>query len=120
MNENNIIITKKERAITLSKISSKFITASVLLAITAFFTPNFDTTNTWILTIIAVILTIVDNLIAKFIEIEKNPFAKGFMGFVLATVILYLTQFLVTTYTISWLTAIIGGLIYGVVNYIID
>ena len=42
-----------------------------------------------------------------------------FVGFVLAVVILYATQFFVSGYSISWIAAIIGALIYGVIDYII-
>ena len=45
-------------------------------------------------------------------------FGKGFVGFVLAVVILYATQFFVAGYSISWMAAIIGALIYGVIDYI--
>ena len=42
---------------------------------------------------------------------------KGFVGFVLAAVILYVTQYFVAGYSISWIAAIIGSLIYGMVDY---
>ena len=37
----------------------------------------------------------------------------------LAAIILYVTQFFVAGYSISWIAAIIGALIYGVVDYFI-
>ena len=46
-------------------------------------------------------------------------FGKGFVGFVLAAVTLYATQFFVSGYSISIMAAIIGALIYGVIDYII-
>ena len=46
-------------------------------------------------------------------------FGKGFVGFVLAVVILYATQFFVAGYSITWMSAIIGALIYGVIDYIL-
>ena len=42
----------------------------------------------------------------------------GFVGFILSAVILYVTQFFVAGYSISWLSAIIGALIYGIIDYI--
>ena len=41
------------------------------------------------------------------------------VGFALAAIILYFTQYFVAGYSISWMAAIIGALIYGVVDYFI-
>ena len=62
-------------------------------------------------------LTIIDYLVSKFTGIQASPFGKGFVGFVLAAVVLYITQYFVAGYTISWMAAIVGALVYGVVDY---
>ena len=94
------------------------IAAAVVLAITAFFTPGFTINNIWSLVIAAVVLTILDYLIVKLTNLHASPFGKGFVGFILSAVILYVTQFFVAGYSISWLSAIIGALIYGIIDYI--
>ena len=100
-------------------IIGRFIAAAVVLAITAFFTPGFTIDNIWALAIAAIVLTILDYIVVKFTGIEASPFGKGFVGFALAAIILYVTQFFVAGYSISWMAAIIGALIYGVVDYFI-
>ena len=60
-----------------------------------------------------------DYLIVKFTGLNATPFGKGFVGFILSAVDLYVTQYFVTGYSISWLAAIIGALIYGIVDYLI-
>ena len=101
------------------QIVGRFIAAAVVLAITAFFTPGFSINNIWALAIAAVVLTVLDYLVAKFTGIQASPFGKGFIGFAMAAIILYVTQFFVAGYSISWMAAIIGALIYGVVDYFI-
>lgn len=101
------------------QIVGRLITAAIVLAITAFFTPNFSINNIWSLVIAAVVLTIMDYLIVKFTGLHASPFGKGFVGFALAAITLYFTQFFVAGYSISWMAAIIGALIYGVVDYFI-
>ena len=101
------------------QIIGRLIAAAIVLAITAFFTPGFTISNVWALVIAAIVLTILDYLVAKFAGIQASPFGKGFVGFALAVIILYVTQFFVAGYTISWIAAIIGALIYGVVDYFI-
>ena len=104
---------------TVWQIVGRLVTAAIVLAITAFFTPNFSINNIWSLALAAVVLTIMDYLIVKFTGLHASPFGKGFVGFALAAITLYFTQFFVAGYSISWMAAIIGALIYGVVDYFI-
>ena len=116
---NNSHVQEQNKTSTIGQIIGRFITASIVLAITAFFTPNFSINNIWSLAIAAVVLTVLDYLIIKFTGLNATPFGKGFVGFILSAVVLYVTQFFVAGYSISWLAAIIGALIYGVVDYLI-
>ena len=104
---------------TVWQIVGRLVAAAIVLAITAFFTPGFSINNIWSLAIAAVVLTIMDYLIVKFTGLHARPFGKGFVGFALAAIVLYVTQFFVAGYTISWMAAIIGALIYGVIDYFI-
>lgn len=104
---------------TVLQILGRFIAAAVVLAITAFFTPGFTINNIWTLAIATIILTVMDYLLTKFTGLNASPFGKGFVGFALAAITLYVTQFFVAGYSISWMAAIIGALIYGVVDYFI-
>ena len=99
------------------QVVGRLITAAIVLAITAFFTPGFQINNIWSLAVAAIVLTLIDYLIVKFTGLHASPFGKGFVGFVLSAVVLYVTQYFVAGYTISWIAAIIGAVIYGVVDY---
>lgn len=101
------------------QIIGRFVGAVVILGITAFFTPGFTIDNFWTLALAAVVLTVMDYLITRFTGLHASPFGKGFVGFALAAIILYATQFFVAGYSISWMAAIIGALIYGVIDYFI-
>ena len=95
------------------QVVGRLIAAAVVLAITAFFTPGFTINNIWALAIATVVLAAMDYLISKFTGIQASPFGKGFVGFALAAITLYVTQFFVAGYSISWMAAIIGALIYA-------
>ena len=103
----------------IAQVAWRLVTAAVVLAITAFFTPGFSINSFWALALATVVLTALDYVIVKFTGLEASPFGKGFVGFIVAAVILYITQFFVAGYSISWIAAIIGALVYGVVDYII-
>ena len=104
---------------TVGQIIWRLVTSAIVLAITAFFTPGFSINNFWTLAIAAVVLTVIDYLIVRFTGLHASSFGKGFVGFVLAAITLYITQFFVAGYTVSWMAAIIGALIYGVIDYFI-
>lgn len=118
--ENNDIDTRSSaRPNTFTSVILRFVTSAVILAITAFFTPGFTISNVWSLALAAVVLTVIDYLIVRFTGLHASAFGKGFVGFILAAVVLYVTQYFVVGYSISWVAAIIGALIYGVVDYFV-
>ncbi len=109
--------TKSNTTSTVWQIVGRLITAGIVLAITAFFTPGFQINGFWALAAAAIVLTIIDYLITRFTGLHASSFGKGFVGFVLSAVVLYVTQYFVAGYTVSWMAAIIGALVYGVVDY---
>ncbi len=119
MSDNQTNTQSKNGSTTFWQIAGRLIVAAIVLAVTAFFTPGFHINSIWALALAAIVLTVLDYIIAKFTGIQASPFGKGFVGFILAAIILYLTQFFVAGYSISWIAAIIGALVYGIVDYII-
>ena len=115
MQENHV--QSRSNTSTVWQVVGRLITAAIVLAITAFFTPGFEINNIWTLAAAAIVLTVIDFLITKFTGLHASAFGKGFVGFVLAAVVLYVTQYFVAGYTISWMAAIVGALVYGVVDY---
>lgn len=119
MDDNRSNVQSSNGTSTIGQIVWRFVAAAIVLAITAFFTPGFTINNIWALAIAAVVLTAIDYLIVKFTGLHASPFGKGFVGFILSAVVLYVTQFFVAGYTISWIAAILGAIVYGVVDYFI-
>jgi len=117
MSENQTHSQAKSGTSMIWQIIGRLVTAAIVLAITAFFTPGFQINNVWTLIAAAIVLTVIDYLIVKFTGLHASSFGKGFVGFVLSAIVLYVTQYFVAGYTISWMAAIIGALIYGVVDY---
>lgn len=117
--DNHADVRSESGASTTWQIIGRLIGAAVILAITAFFTPGFQINSFWALAVAAIVLTLMDYLIVKFTGLHASPFGKGFVGFVLSVAILYATQYFVAGYSISWMAAIIGALIYGIMDYFI-
>ena len=116
--ENNSNVQSNSTLGAVGQIIGRFVVAAIILGITAFFTPGFSINNIWSLALATIVLSIMDYLIVKFTGLQTTAFGKGFVGFILAVITLYLTQYFVAGYSISWLAAIVGALVYGVVDYI--
>ena len=120
MGNNDINSTSTKSSMgAVGQVVARFIVAAIILGITAFFTPGFTINNIWSLALAAIVLTVLDYLIARFTGLQANPFGKGFVGFILAAAILYVTQYFVAGYSISWIAAIIGAFIYGIIVYLL-
>lgn len=118
MSNNSDVQSSNTTMGAVGQVIGRFIVAAIILGITAFFTPNFTINNIWSLGVAAIVLSVMDYLIVKFTGLQAMAFGKGFVGFVLAVVTLYATQYFVSGYSISWFAAIVGALIYGVIDYI--
>ena len=98
---------------------TRFITSAIILAVTAFFTPGFEIASFWTLIVASVVLTLIDYLVNTIVGNNVGVFGNGITSFIVSAIVLYVTQFFVAGYTISWMAAIIGALIYGVIDYFI-
>ena len=106
-------------SMTMGGIIVRFITSAIVLGITAFFTPGFEIASFWTLAIAAVVLSVLDYLVNAIMGVNATPFGRGIIGFFVSVIVLYATQFFVSGYSISWISAIIGAIIYGIVASII-
>ena len=106
-------------SMTIGGVILRFVTSAIVLAVTAFFTPGFEIASLWTLALAAVVLSVLDYLVNAIIGVNASPFGRGIIGFIVSVVVLYATQFFVSGYSISWISAIIGAVIYGIVASII-
>lgn len=112
-NINNINILR------LKQLSIRYITSVAILGTTAAFAPNFNFESFPILLLSAFTIVILDYIVATVTSIHDSPTGRGIVGFVSATIIIYMTQFIVAGYYISMLSSIIAALIYGLIDYFI-
>ena len=106
-------------SMTVGGVILRFVTSAIVLAVTAFFTPGFEIASFWTLALAAVVLAVLDYLVNAIIGVNASPFGRGIIGFIVSVVVLYATQFFVSGYSISWISAIIGAVIYGIIASII-
>ena len=97
----------------------RLISSGVILGITAFFTQGFSIVSIWSLIFATLALTLIDYFLVMFTGMQAAPFGRGFIGFLLTVIALYILQFLIDGYFISWTASIFGAFIYGIIDYLI-
>lgn len=102
-------------SMTFGGMITRFITSAIILAITAFFTPGFEISSFWTLLVAAAVLTLIDYLVNTIVGNNIGAFGNGIVGFIVSGIVLYVTQFFVAGYTINWLSALVGAIIYGII-----
>ncbi|MCI1945109.1 phage holin family protein [Clostridium luticellarii] len=114
--------TKREPESSKSTIGSyilRFILTLIVLAVASFLTPGFSIVGLWSYMAAAVIISIIDYLVEKFMGVDASPFGKGIKGFVIAAIILYITQFLVPNMRVSVLGAVLAAIVIGILDAVI-
>lgn len=109
----------REERFSITHFLIRLIVGAVVLAITAALTPGFRISGIWSLILAAVVLAALDYLALRLLGVNASPFGRGLTGFILAAVIIYITQFFVAGYTVTLWGALIGAIVYGVVDLII-
>lgn len=96
----------------------RFILTLIVLAITSL-TPGFRIAGLWSYLGAAVVISIIDYIVERFMGVDASPFGKGIKGFVIAAIILYITQFLVPNMRVSILGAILAAVVIGILDAVI-
>ncbi|AEV70418.1 phage holin family protein [Acetivibrio clariflavus] len=97
----------------------RLVVGAIVLGVTAALTPGFTISGIWPLLLATVVLAVLDYLALKLLGVNATPFGRGIAGFILAAVIIYVTQFFIVGYNVTLVGSIIGALIYGIIDAII-
>lgn len=97
----------------------RLVLIAVILGIVSFLTPGFSINGLWSFLLAALVISVLDYLVESFMGVDASPFGRGIKGFVIAAVILYLTQFFVPNMSVSIFGSLLAALAIGIVDAII-
>jgi putative membrane protein len=101
------------------KIALRFILSAIVIAVASFITPGFEVRGLWGVILAALAITVIDYLIERFAKIDASPFGRGITGFIVAAIILYVTQFLVPGMNVTLLGALLASIVIGVIDFVV-
>lgn len=106
----------KSGGITFFRWIGRTIIISVILAIVSFLSPGFSIRGLWSYIIAAVVISVLDFIVEKVMNINAAPFGKGLKNFIISAIIIYVAQFLVPNMTVTILGAILGAIVIGLLD----
>lgn len=96
----------------------RFVLIAIILGITSFLTPGFTINGMWSYLLAAVVITVLDSVTEGLMGIDASPFGKGLKGFIIAAIIIYLTQFIVPNMSVSMIGAVLAAIVIGILDAI--
>lgn len=118
-NERQNERTRTNNNFSITEMIVRVIITAIVVGLTAFFTPGFSIDGLGSLIVASIVIGILDYLVEKFTGIDASAFGKGIKGFLITVVILYVTRLIVPGFHITWIGAIIGAIVIGIIDMII-
>lgn len=97
----------------------RWVVSAIVLAITAFMTPGFTISGLFPLLLASLVIALLDLVAFRLFKVDASPFGRGIIGFIVAVAIIYVTKFIVPGYNVTVWGALIGALVYGIIDAII-
>src|SRR5690554_776186 len=104
----------------IGKIILRIVVSAIAIGIATFLTPGMTNEGGIAsLLVAAIVIALLDWGIGRLTKFDASPFGRGIIGFVIAAAVLYITGMLVDGFNVSFLGAIIGALVIGIVDALI-
>lgn len=109
--------TKKSNSV--SGVLIRLVINAVILMVVSFFVPGFVVHGIWVALLAAVVISVLDYGIQVIFKIDASPFGRGISGFIIAVLILYLTKYIVPGFSVTFLGAVIGAVLIGIIDAVV-
>ena len=97
----------------------KFVVNGLVLLLVGFLTPGFSVAGFWPAVFAAIFITVVDYFVQMGFGIDASPTGRGISGFIVAAIIIYVTQFFIPGVSASIWGAVIAALVIGILDAIL-
>ena len=97
----------------------RFVINAIVLMIVSFFVPGFTVHGFWAAVLAAIVIALLDYVVQSVFKVDASPFGRGISGFIVAAIIIYLTQFVVPGLAVSFFGAVIGALFIGIIGAVV-
>ncbi|PSR29276.1 4 TMS phage holin, superfamily IV [Sulfobacillus thermosulfidooxidans DSM 9293] len=97
----------------------RFVVAALVLMVMGYIVPGFSHLGFWSALLAALIIALAGYIIEAMFGKSASPYGRGFIGFLVAAIVIYFTQFLVPGMHVSILGALLAAFVIGLVDLFI-
>lgn len=94
----------------------RFIVSALVLLFIGYLLPGFTVAGFTGALISAVVIAILGYIVESLLGDKISPQNRGIVGFITAAVVIYLSQFIVPTISVTWWGALLASLVIGIVD----
>ncbi len=94
----------------------RLVVSALVLMFVSFLVPGFMTTNFGTALIAALVITLLGWLVEAIMGRSVSPYARGIVGFLVSALVIYVTKFIVTGFSVTIGGALVAALVIGLVD----
>jgi len=97
----------------------RFVVSAVVLVLVGYVVPGFSRITFWEALLAAIVIAAAAYVIESLFGRKVSPYNRGIVGFVVAAVVIYLTQFVVPGLHVTMLGALLASFVIGLVDLVV-
>jgi uncharacterized membrane protein YvlD (DUF360 family) len=97
----------------------RFIVSAIVLLLVGYIVPGFAIAGFWNALLAAIVIALIGWAVEAMFGQRISPRSRGFVGFIVAAVVIYLAQFLVPTMRVSIIGALLSALVIGLIDLVV-
>jgi len=94
----------------------RFIVSALVLMLTSFLIPGFDVAGFTGALLAAVVISVLGFVVESILGEQISPRSRGIVGFAVAAVIIYFSQYIVPTINVTWWGALLASVVIGIAD----
>lgn len=94
----------------------RLVVSALVLMFVSFLVPGFMTASFWTAVVAALVITLLGWLVEAIMGRSVSPYARGIVGFLVSALVIYVTSFIVTGFTVTIGGALVAALVIGLVD----
>lgn len=94
----------------------RFVVSALVLMLVAFLIPGFSVAGFTGALLSAIIIALIGFGVEQFLGKRISPRSRGVVGFITAAVVIFLSQYVVRTISVTWWGALLASFVIGIID----
>jgi putative membrane protein len=104
---------------TIIRHSIRFAVSALVLLVVGWIVPGFNLAGFWSAFVAAVIIAVIGWGIEALMGPRVSPYSRGFIGFAVSALVIYMTQFFIAGFRVTLIGALLAALVIGLVDWFV-